>query len=1129
MMMWTEIKKTTAVIAVAVTTLAAVGTGAGPARAAAPAAPAATPADGVPVTFRVDQPGHVTLVIEDARGRRIRNLIQDTYFEPGEHTVYWDGYNQGEKRVHPPKEPGSRKKTVWYNLHRGLVDPGTYRVRGLIHDDVKLRYLTPVHSPGDPPWHTADGSGAWLADHTPPGKVLFLPDGSPHGDQPQVYVTAAGSAETGHGAMWLTLDGEKLYGTKIGHGISNSGVAMARDDGPAADDRYYLYALLPKRRKGYYLYGFARNVDPSRGHGAMYRELAPVKMPDTPEEGWGWLVKNPKMSIAAYNSVVLVNCPWAGEIYAMQVQGNKAELRATLNEPNVRGIAFDTRGRLYVAAGATLKRYDQPQPLRGTLGPAQTLASDLEDPNELTIDARGQVYVAQAGQSHQVRVFDADGKSLRTIGKPGGPQFGRYDEQRMHNPSGIAVDAAGKLWVAEADYAPKRISVWEADTGRFIKAYYGPPRYGGGGHVDPKDRTRFYYPSGKQGIEYVLDYENQTSKPRAIYWLKGHSSGRAPGTAVYRDGHRFLVNAFIGPSYFLPGRVDVYRYDPAEGVAKIIAALGSMGRKSMGRLDVMNEAFEKNPHLKDKIENAGKHPFVVWSDLNLDGAVQVDEVQHHGEFGGGVMFDQDLSVCTEAGWALPKPTIRDNGVPEWDLSSARRFADETPNWLGNALEVEDETSYVMSPGWGGWGGGPMTAWRNGEKIWTYHTQLGNLGADPQFTGQLVLSKRYIGFPFQPKGAGVGPMFAVNGYRGSIFVFTADGLYVTNLGGNVRTTPLLRHPAARQGMLIDDISFNDEHFWPALTQAEDGAVYLAAGKEFTGVFEVVNLDTAQPVGPFSVKVTGEMLRGKPDIRIDKPRPDKGQQTLTVNISGRKPEVDGRLNDWGGADWATINAGRGIRGAVAVHGRTLYAAWRTSDPKLLDNDAPEGWQYLFATGGALDLMIRTRPDAKTKNIGKRAGSHFDLASEGDIRLLVTRRGDPLNGPVKAVRFQQTGAGPGESVNYVSPVGQVRFDAVADISDQVTLAHSGGSYEIAVPLSVIGLTVRPGLETRGDIGVLVGNGVETSARLYWANDAAGIVSDIPSEAKLQPGRWGTWKFEPRDLTETSASIAPAAPPGS
>ncbi|MFO8012156.1 MAG: hypothetical protein R6X20_02505 [Phycisphaerae bacterium] len=1062
---------------------------------------------GIPIRFALDKSGYVTLVVEDGEGVRVRNLIQDTPFEAGAHTIYWDGYNQGEKWVHPPKEPGSRKDAPHYSIHRGRVEPGTYRVRGLIHDDVALRYLTPVHSPGDPPWHTADGSGAWLADHTPPGKVLFLPAGSPHGAEPQLHVTAAGSAECGHSAMWLTVDGRKRYGTKIGHGISSSGVALARDDGPQREKRYYMYALIPVKRKGLFLYGFRRDVDPAEGHAAMYRRLARVETPPVPDEGWPWLAKNARTSIAVHNGAALVGCPWAGQVHVFQVRGEKAEPRGVIDVPGVRGMAFDGQGRLFVAAGVSLRRYDRPRPLEGELGPATTLASDLDDPNELTVDADGRVYVSQAGDSHQVRVFAVDGKALRTIGKPGGRRLGVYDEERMHNPAGIAVDAEGKLWVCEAGYAPKRISLWEAATGRFIRAFYGPPRYGGGGHLDPRDRTRFYYPSGGQGIEYILDYKNQTSRPHAIYWLKDHSSGRAPGAVLWRDGRRYLVNCFVGPSYFLAGRLDVFRYDPSEGVARIIASLGDMGRKSMGRLDVMTRALEADSKVKAKIEQAEK-PFVAWSDLNLDGAVQADEVQT-GRFDGGLMFGRDLSVCSEAGWALPAPRITDRGVPVWDLSSASRFADESPRWLGNALRVDEET-HVMSPGWGGWGNDPMTAWRDGRRQWVYHTQLGGLAVGPQFRGQLILPKRCIGFPFEPAGGRVGPMFAVNGYRGSIFVFTADGLYVTDLGGNVRTKPLLRLPEARPGRQIDDVSFNDEHFWPAINRMADGSIYLAAGKEFTGIFEVEGLETARPVGPFDVEVTAEMLEGLPAVRVDPPLPDEGEKTLTVRIADAAPTVDGRLDHWAAADWADISPRRQMRGALMVHDGTLYAAWQTDDPNLLDSDLPEGWRHLFATGGGLDLMFRTRPDAETQRLGKRPGSRFDLASEGDIRLLVTRQGDPADGPVKAVRFQQVGDGPGEPVEYVSPVGEVRFDAVADVSRHVTLAHSGGAYELAVPLSVLGLDVKPGLATRGDIGVLVGNGMETRVRLYWANKTAGIVSDVPSEAKLTPAEWGQFKFE-------------------
>ncbi len=40
-----------------------------------------------------------------------------------------------------------------------------------------MRYEFSVYSPGTPPWKTGDGSGGWLADHSPPADILFLPRG----------------------------------------------------------------------------------------------------------------------------------------------------------------------------------------------------------------------------------------------------------------------------------------------------------------------------------------------------------------------------------------------------------------------------------------------------------------------------------------------------------------------------------------------------------------------------------------------------------------------------------------------------------------------------------------------------------------------------------------------------------------------------------------------------------------------------------------------------------------------------------------------------------------------------------------------------------------------------------------
>ena len=64
----------------------------------------------VPIAFTLDKPGRVTLVIEDAAGRRVRNLIADTPFAAGAHTVHWDAFCGPD--VHFHKQAGS------------LVEPG---------------------------------------------------------------------------------------------------------------------------------------------------------------------------------------------------------------------------------------------------------------------------------------------------------------------------------------------------------------------------------------------------------------------------------------------------------------------------------------------------------------------------------------------------------------------------------------------------------------------------------------------------------------------------------------------------------------------------------------------------------------------------------------------------------------------------------------------------------------------------------------------------------------------------------------------------------------------------------------------------------------------------------------------
>jgi len=188
----------------------------------------------IPVSFTIDQPGYVTLVIEDAAGKRVRNLVSETYFTAGTHTAWWDGLDE------------SGRINIWYHniydIEGKLVAPGSYRVRGPTRQRLDLRYEFTVYNAGTPPWYLSDRTGQWLADHTPPSDVLFLNYSAPVGTRSQVLIGSY-VAESGDGFTFTDLAGRKLYGMRsLGGGGGWWGAShLARDAGPRALGGVYAY------------------------------------------------------------------------------------------------------------------------------------------------------------------------------------------------------------------------------------------------------------------------------------------------------------------------------------------------------------------------------------------------------------------------------------------------------------------------------------------------------------------------------------------------------------------------------------------------------------------------------------------------------------------------------------------------------------------------------------------------------------------------------------------------------------------------------------------------------------------------------------------------------------------------
>ncbi|AZT84803.1 hypothetical protein EHN06_15270 [Marinobacter sp. NP-4(2019)] len=214
-----------------------------------------------------------------------------------------------------------------------------------------------------------------------------------------------------------------------------------------------------------------------------------------------------------------------------------AATAALLNDP--RGVTLDAAGNLYIADTRNHRiRRVSPDGTISTVagngkwgfsgdgGPAT--AARLVYPQGVAVDAAGNLYIADAG-NHRIRRVSPDGTISTVAGSDTGVTgaFGGFSGDggpataaELNSPDGVAVGAAGNLYISDTgNHRIRRVS-----PDGIISTVAGIGKWGSSGDGGPATAARVVYPQGvavdPAGNLYIADYYNHRIRRVAGYSLQ---------------------------------------------------------------------------------------------------------------------------------------------------------------------------------------------------------------------------------------------------------------------------------------------------------------------------------------------------------------------------------------------------------------------------------------------------------------------------------------------------------------------------------------------------------------------------------------------------------------------------------
>ncbi len=700
-------------------------------------------------------------------------------------------------------------------------------------------------------------------------------------------------------------------------------------------------------------------------------------------------------------------------------------------------------------------------------GETRPVVQGLKNATGIAVDKDGLIYVGVREPDNQVKVYAADGKLVRTIGRQGGrAAIGPWTADGMLWVNGLAVDGQGKLWVAESDTAPKRMSVWDSASGKFLNEFFGPTTYGAlGGAINPADPALMV----GAGCEWRID--PKTGKAACL------------GT-ITRDG---MENSRFGTG--------------ANG--KLYLAVAPGWTHGSPAIRIFERLGDGQYTLRSMFLYEGKDAAATtryWTDENGDGQQQENEVttvKGHLSFSSWYMhFAPDLSIYSGK-QQLKVPGFTACGAPKYDLAQ--------PITMPIAGMGSADGKYVMTQG----EYGQNTTWNrcydiaSGKLRWEYPDNFvgvhGSHNAVPPEVGMIRGSFGPCGTATLP--APIGNIWVIPTNVGEWHILTEDGYYLTKL---FQGDPMkIAWPEkAVPGAILDNVppGMGGEDFGGSIALAKDGKLYLQAGKTAFWNVEVTGLDTVQAIKGGTLTIVEGDTKTALAFREGYLQEAKGAARLTVKHA--TPTFTGNLDKDFAADTLVKYQKQdeaAARSAAAWDETNLYLAWEVRDKTPWLNGAAEAAQ-MYIGGDTVDFQLGTDP---------KADKNRTEAVLGDLRVSIGN----FQGKPTAVLFRKVAVEKKPRVFSSGVVKEYRVDYVDILADaKITVTPQGQSYvvEAAIPLNALGLKPAAGLTLRGDFGVTHGDtGNRTRLRSYWSNQKTGIVDDAVFELQLEPKNWGELWF--------------------